>query len=141
MASDNKTKANDQSVSDFIKSIESPQQQKDIKTLNALLKKLIGEKPIMWGSSIVGFGKYNYEYASGRKGDWMRIGYSPRKQNITLYIMDGFEQHSSLMSQFGKYKTGKSCLYIKQLTDIDMIKLEALIKASLDHMEALYPSQ
>ncbi len=85
MASDNKTKANDQSVSDFIKSIDSPQQQKDIKTLSALLKKLTGKNPVMWGSSIVGFGKYHYEYASGRKGDWMRIGYSPRKQNLTLY--------------------------------------------------------
>ena len=93
----------------------------------------------MWGDSIIGFGKYHYKYASGREGDWMRIGFSPRKQNLTLYIMDGFEKYSELLESLGKYKTGKSCLYIKKMQDIDINILKELVKESLIHMEKLYP--
>jgi hypothetical protein len=88
----------------------------------------------MWGDSIVGFGKYHYVYPSGREGDWMLISFSPRKQNITLYIMSGFEQYEELLSTLGKYTRGKSCLYIKRLSDIHLPTLKKLIQASVDHM-------
>jgi hypothetical protein len=93
----------------------------------------------MWGDSINGFGKNHYKYATGREGDWMSIAFSPRKQNLTLYIIDGFDKHRDLMEKLGKYKTGKSCLYIKKLLDIDIKILKELVKESLLNMERLYP--
>jgi hypothetical protein len=88
----------------------------------------------MWGSSIIGFGNYHYVYASGREGDYFLTGFSPRKQNLTLYIMAGFDQYDELMKKLGKYKTGKSCLYIKKLEDIDLSTLRELVKQSVEHM-------
>jgi len=92
----------------------------------------------MWGRSIVGFGSYHYRYASGREGDWMLTGFSPRKQALTLYIMDGFDGHEDLMSKLGKYKTGKSCLYVKSLEHIDMDVLRELVTESVAYMRRTY---
>ena len=92
-----------------------------------MMREITGERPKMWGSSIVGFGSYHFKYASGREGDWPVTGFSPRKQALTLYIMTGFEKHGALMKKLGKYKTGKSCLYIKKLEDVDQVTLRKLI--------------
>jgi hypothetical protein len=90
----------------------------------------------MWGDSIIGFGSYHYEYASGREGDWFLTGFSPRKQNLTLYLMSGFEEYDNLLKNLGKFKTGKSCLYIKKIEDVDLQTLTELVKQSVAHMEA-----
>ncbi len=88
----------------------------------------------MWGTSIVGFGSYHYKYASGRENEWFLVGFSPRKQNLTLYIMSGFDDYESLLADLGKYKTGKSCLYINKLEDVDLPTLRELVKKSVTHM-------
>ncbi len=94
----------------------------------------------MWGTSIVGFGTYHYKYASGREGDWMLTGFSPRKQALTLYIMAGFEKYQELMDQLGTFKTGKSCLYVKRLSDINLDVLEELVRESVRYMKTQYPA-
>ncbi len=133
-----KTKASKASVAAFIKSVD-PARQADCETIIALMQRMTKSPPQMWGTSIVGFGTYHYHYASGREGDWPRIGFSPRKQNLTLYIMNGFDSEPELMAALGKYKTGKSCLYVNSLTDINLKVLEKLVKASLKYMSAKYP--
>ena len=125
------TKFTKASVKDYIEARGSEQQRADSRQLIALLKQLTNKKPKMWGPSIVGFGTYHYKYASGREGDWMITGFSPRKKDLTLYIMMGFEKHPELMKQLGKYSTGKSCLYIKRLSDINIPTLKKLIKSSV----------
>jgi hypothetical protein len=102
------------------------------------MKQVTGEEARMWGDSIVGFGSYHYKYASGREGDWFLTGFSPRKQAITLYIMAGFEQYDGLLNKLGKYTTGKACLYIKKLEDIDTNTLVELVKQSVAHMVKIY---
>ena len=134
-----KTTQNEDSVDEFLKSIEDPEKQKTSLQILDIIKEISGKEPKMWGDSIIGFGKYHYKYATGREGDWMRIAFSPRKQNFSIYIMDGFDNHSDLMEKLGKYKTGKSCLYIKKLQDIDIKILKELMKKSLLNMEKLYP--
>ena len=135
----NKTTQNEDSVKEFLKKIEDPEKQKTSWQILEIIKEISGKDPKMWGDSIIGFGKYHYKYATGREGDWMRIAFSPRKQNFSIYIMDGFDNHSELMEKLGKYKTGKSCLYIKKLQDIDIKILKELMKKSLLNMEKLYP--
>jgi len=98
-----------------------------------------GEKPAMWGSSIVGFGSYHYKYASGREGDAPLTGFSPRKQALTLYITAGFDRYGDLKQKLGKYSTGASCLYVKRLADLDQEVLRQLVKESVEHMRGLYP--
>lgn len=122
-----KTQKNDGDVGKFLDSIEDEQQKNDAKIVVQMMKEASGEKPVMWGESIIGFGTYDYKYATGREGEWMRIGLSPRKQALTLYIMDGFAQSHELLNRLGKYKTGKACLYIKKLEDVDMGVLRELI--------------
>ncbi len=133
-----KTKLNDASVDDFIESVEDESKRDDCRRVLELMKNATGEDPKMWGSSIVGFGTYHYKYASGREGDWMKTGFSPRKQNLTIYIMDGFGRYDELMSKLGKHRTGKSCLYVKRLSDIDFKVLEKLVKASVRHFDQKY---
>jgi hypothetical protein len=99
-----------------------------------LLKEVTGKPPEMWGDSIIGFGTYHYRYASGREGDWMLTGFSPRKQNITLYIMAGFDEYAGLLERLGKHSIGKSCLYIKRIEDIDLDTLRELVRLSVAHM-------
>ncbi len=134
-----KTKLNDASVETFLASVDESRRQ-DCAAVVALMQKITKSPPKMWGSAIIGFGSYTYQYESGREGDWPLVGFSPRKQNLTLYIMAGFAEYEDLMAALGKHKTGKSCLYIKQLNDIDMKILEKLIKASVKYMKAKYPA-
>lgn len=136
--SKNKTRENDVSVSNFIKNIEDPQRKKDCQTVHQMLKKITKTSAKMWGASIVGYGKYHYKYESGREGDFMKIGFAPRKTSLTLYIMPGFGRYDELMNRLGKYKTGKSCLYIKKLEDVDIKVLEELMKSSFDYMTEKY---
>lgn len=128
--SDLKTKPSKASAIKYIKSVDHPTRQKDGLTLLELMTEITGEKPVMWGGSIIGFGSYHFKYASGREGDWMKTGFSPRKSNISLYIMNGFDEYESLLSQLGKHKTGNSCLYINKLADIDIEILKEMIHHS-----------
>jgi len=130
-----KTKVNDASVADFLSSVVDEQKRKDSFEILKIMKQITKEEPKMWGSSIVGFGTYHYKGASGREGDWLQIGFSPRKQNITLYIIPGFEQYQGLMKKLGKYSTGKSCLYVKRLSDVNVDVLKELITESLKVMK------
>ena len=100
------------------------------------MKEVTGEEAVMWGKSLVGFGSYDYKYASGKAGSWFLTGFSPRKQSMTLYIMPGFDQYDDLMSDLGKFKTGKSCLYVNKLEDVDMDVLRQLVQLSADHMRS-----
>lgn len=128
-----KTKKNDGDVEKFLNSVQDEQRRKDTKTVTRLMEEITKEKPVMWGASIIGFGTYHYKSpATGREGDWMRIGLSPRKQNLTLYLMDGFSEYSKLLARLGKHKTGKSCLYINQLEEVDMDVLSEMIKKSYE---------
>jgi hypothetical protein len=130
--SDLKTRPTGQSVERFLHSI-ADEQRRDCLTVLGLMREITGAEPKMWGGSIVGFGSYQYQYESGRAGDWFIAGFSPRKQNLTLYLMSGFEAYSDLLKKLGKHKTGKSCLYIKRLEDIDLAVLKELIKQSVQH--------
>lgn len=130
-----KTQVNDASVRDFLNSVEDEQKRKDSFEILKMMKKAAKAEPKMWGTSIVGFGSYHYKGASGREGDWMLIGFSPRKQNLTLYIMPGFERYPQLMKKLGKYTTGKSCLYIKKLSDVDVEVLKELMTESVEVMK------
>lgn len=130
-----KTKVNKASVDKFLHSIKEEKKRADSFTVLELMKQLTKAEPRMWGSSIVGFGSYHYKYASGREGDWFLTGFSPRKQNLTLYVMPGFDQYDSLLSKLGKFKTGKACLYINKLEDVDLPTLRALVTQSVNHMK------
>ncbi len=133
-----KTKATKASVMKFLKGIENEQRRADGLKMLELMLKITKREAKMWGSSMVGFGSYHYKYASGREGDWFLTGFSPRKNDLTVYIMNGFSSYSDLMSKLGKYKTGKSCLYIKKLEDIDLKVLSQLIRKSLNDMRKTY---
>jgi hypothetical protein len=134
-----KTKATDASVEDFLNTIEEEQKRADCFAISKMMQQATRAKPKMWGDSIVGFGAYHYVYASGRGGDWPLVAFSPRKGNITLYIMAGFEQYNDLMQKLGKHKTGKSCLYIKSLADVNKGVLKELIAKSVAHIKATHP--
>lgn len=133
-----KTRLNDANVDEFIAAVDDPQMRTDCEKIIAMMSAATGEPPRMWGKSIVGFGSYHYVYPSGREGDWMQIGFSPRKRNLTLYVMPGFDSYGPLLSRLGKHKTGKSCLYIKRLADIDEDVLQQLIDASIVYMRKKY---
>jgi len=135
---ENKTIENKASVSAFLNSIDDPRRRSDAKKVAAIMRRVTGKPPRIWGTSIVGYGKYHYKYASGREGDFMLVGFSPRKQNLAVYIMPGFEEFQALMKKLGKYKTGKSCLYIKNLEDVDLTVLEKLIERSVRAMRKRY---
>lgn len=130
-----KTKVNDASVADFLGSVADEQKRKDSFEILKIMQQITKEEPKMWGPSIVGFGSYHYKYESGREGDWMQIGFSPRKQNITLYLIPGSERYQELMNKLGKYSTGKSCLYVKRLSDVNVDVLKELITESLKVMK------
>lgn len=127
-----KTKENKASVSAFLKAIPDAQRRVDALAVAAMMKAVTKAEPKMWGTNIVGYGSQHYKYDSGREGDWFRTGFSPRKDTLTLYITSSFEQYPDLMAKLGKYKTGKSCLHIKRLTDVDTKVLRQLIASSLD---------
>lgn len=134
-----KTKRHAGDVTAFLEGIADERVRKDAFTVLDLMKKVTRHEPAMWGSSIVGFGTYHYVYASGREGDWPVTGFAPRKKELTLYFMSGFDRHAALMKKLGKYKTGKSCLYIRTLDDIHIPTLRQLVKDSVAAMKKLYP--
>ena len=129
-----KTKLNEGDVYMFLNSITDDKKREDAFTILNLMQEATDAKPNMWGDSIVGFGSYHYKYASGREGDWFLTGFSPRKQNLTLYIMPGFEKYKTILNRLGKYSTGKSCLYIKKIEDVDLDVLKELIEQSVNYM-------
>ncbi len=135
-----KTRPTTTKVEAFVASVLDEKRRTDCEQVAGLMQEVTGEDPVMWGASIIGFGSYHYKYASGHEGDFMITGVSPRKQALTVYIMEGLSKHSDLMDRLGKYKTGKSCLYIKKLEDIDMDVLKQLIETSVATMRELYPS-
>lgn len=135
-----KTQPNNQNVETYLNSIEPQQRQEDCFTILKLMQEVTGETPQMWGSSIIGFGRYHYKYASGREGDWFVTGFASRSKNITLYIMADFDDYDELMRKLGKHTTGKSCLYIKKLEDVDQDVLRELVKQSVDYMAEMYPA-
>lgn len=134
-----KTKQTDQDVAAFLQSIPDAQRREDCKRMAELMRQVTGSDPAMWGASMVGFGRYHYKYESGREGEWFLTGFSPRKNALTLYIMAGFDRYDSLMERLGKYKTGKSCLYVKKLDDIHIEVLRELIGESVQYMKRAYP--
>ena len=129
-----KTKQTDSSVAAFLDSIEDGRKRADAKAVAKIMKRVTRSRPKMWGGAIVGYGQHHYKYESGREGDWFLAGFSPRKQALTLYIMPGFSSYGPLMKKLGKYKTGKSCLYIKKLEDVNLEVLEELVSRSVEHM-------
>lgn len=134
-----KTKVTDTSVIDFLESIPNEQVRSDCQTIVQIMRQATNSSAKMWGSSIVGFGTYHYQYASGHEGNTLRIGFSPRKQNIVLYISKGDQEYQELISRLGKHSVGKSCLYIKKLSDVDLPTLEKLIQGSINHLLEKYP--
>ena len=138
---ENKTQKNRASVTAFLNAIEDRQKKSDSKKIAAMMRRASGSRARMWGTVIVGFGSYHYKYASGREGDYFLAGFSPRKQNLVVYIMPGFKDFAALMQKLGKYKTGKSCLYINKLEDIDESILEKLIDRSVTLMRKRYETK
>jgi len=133
-----KTKQTNQSVEKFLNGISDKKRRDDCFTILELMKQATKAEPKMWGSSIIGFGNYHYKYESGREGDWFLTGFSPRKQNLTLYLMSGLGNFSELLKKLGKHKTGKGCLYINKLEDIDLPTLKKLIKEGFTYMAKKY---
>ena len=135
---ENKTKESDASVDAFLDAVENDERRTDCKTLLNLMAEVTGSEPRMWGSSMIGFGSYHYRYASGREGDWFITGFSPRKKALTLYIMPGFDGYDELMGRLGKYTSGKACIYVRRLDDIDLEVVKEMVLASVLHMRAQY---
>jgi len=133
-----KTKRNDASVIAFLDSVENTTRREDSYRVLDVIKKITKKEPEMWGQNMVGFGSYEYKYESGREGSWFVTGFSPRKQNLVVYIMPGFSDISEMLEKLGKHKIGKSCLYINKLSDIDIKILEKIIKKSIIQMEKMY---
>jgi hypothetical protein len=127
-----KTKPNDQSVDDFLQAVPDERKRRDSYVILEMMKRATGAQPRMWGGSMVGFGTRHYRYASGRQGDWFVTGFSPRKQNLTLYLAYALDRYEALLKKLGKHKTGKGCLYINKLDDVDMSVLEELIAQTVE---------
>lgn len=136
--SENKTKPTDESPYDFINTIENETKRNDSLKLIEIMKEVTGHEPVMWGESIIGFDEYHYKYDSGREGDFLKVGFSPRKAALTLYIMSGFKPYEEKLKKLGKHKTGGSCLYVKKLDDIDLDILKEMIIHSVNYISDRY---
>jgi len=132
-----KTQVNDASVTKFLEGVADEQKRNDSLEILKMMKQITNEEPKMWGSAIVGFGSYHYKGKSGREGEWMLTGFSPRKQNLSLYLMGGFDEHAGLLNRLGKFTTGAGCLYIKKLEDVDRQVLAELVQASVNRLKQL----
>jgi len=132
----NKTQPTKASAKKFLDAVENEQKREDSYAILEMMERITGEKAVMWGDSIIGFGSYTYKYASGRTGDWPVTGFSPRKSSLTIYIMTGFKDYLKIMKNLGKHKTGSSCLYIKKLDDIELKLLEKLIVDSVKRIQS-----
>jgi hypothetical protein len=130
-----KTKKNKASVEKFLNSVKDEKKREDSFKILKLMKQITKAEPEMWGTSIIGFGSYHYKYASGREGDWFLTGFSPRKQSLTLYLMTYLEKNKEILKKLGKYKTGKGCLYINKLEDVDLKVLKELITTSIKKLK------
>jgi len=135
----NKTIETNSSVEDYLAAIAPKEKQEDCRVICTMMGELSGHPPKMWGPSIIGFGTYHYKYESGREGDFLRIGFAARAQNISIYIMPGYQDFEKELSRLGKYKKGKSCLYLKHLSDVDVTVLEEILKKGLRLMAEKYP--
>ena len=135
---ENKTQQNNASVTGFLAAIEDPQKRADCKAIAKMMRDATGKRAKMWGSSIVGYDRYDYQYESGRSGSFMMTGFSPRARNISIYIMPGFGKYGALMKKLGKHSTGKSCLYINRLDDVDQNVLARIISESVKEMRRRY---
>jgi hypothetical protein len=136
-----KTKETAVSVDDFLDAVPDPQRREDAKKLRSLMERVSGFPARMWGPTIVGFGRYRYRYDSGHEGEMARIGFSPRARELVLYIVEDFSRHQALMDRLGRYKTGKCCLYVKRLSEVDEAVLEELIRESLAYTREKYPER
>ena len=134
-----KTKATGTDVDAFIEAVPDPVRREDAKAVAALMARVSGAAPAMWGPTIIGFGSYHYRYDSGHEGEMCRLGFSPRKAELVLYVLNGSPEQDAQLARLGKHKTGKSCLYIKKLADVDMAVLEELVRGQLASMDARYP--
>ena len=141
MAAEAKTKPTNESVKEFLNRIPKAERREDCFTVLKMMEEITGDKPKMWGPSIVGFGTWHYKYASGHEGDWPIAAFSPRKTDLTLYLTPGFQKYSEMMGKLGKHSTGKSCLYIKRLSDIHLPTLKKLIKTSIKDLNAYTKAQ
>ena len=135
-----KTQPTPASVNAFLDTLDDDAKREDSKTVAALMADITGAPAVMWGTSIVGFGQYHYRYASGREGDFFETGFAPRKRALTLYVMDGFSEYDALLSKLGKFTTGKSCLYVKRLADVDQAVLRKLVERSVAAIRKKYPT-
>lgn len=135
----NKTQPAAETVEAFLAGVEPERKREEAHELLAMFQRITGCAPVMWGASIIGFGSYHYRYESGREGDFLATGFSPRKAQHSLYIMPGYEDFADILARLGKHSMGKSCLYIKTLADVDMDVLEALVRAGLDKLKAKHP--
>jgi hypothetical protein len=138
MAAENKTQVTAASVDAFLDAVSDPQRREDAKAVRGLMERLSGQPATMWGPSIVGFGVYHYKYESGREGTWARIGFSPRAKELVLYGL-GVQRHADLIARLGKHKTGKGCLYVRKLADLDEAVLSELITTEWKDMKARHP--
>ena len=144
---ENKTKPTGQTPEEFIAAVEHDGKREDAKVLDAMFRRVTGEEPVMWGPSMIGYGTYHYKYDSGREGDFLRTGFSPRKAKHSIYLMGGYcddvtsEKNAGLLARLGKHSQGKSCLYINKLADVDQDVLEELIRVNWDAMNKLYPPE
>ena len=134
----NKTQATDQSPEEFIASVQPEKRRKDGEALLTFFKEVTGFPAAMWGPSIVGYGRYHYTYATGREGDFLATGFSPRKARLSVYIMPGYQDYAEILGRLGKHKLGKSCLYINKLSDVDMDVLAELVRAGLRDLDKIW---
>lgn len=135
----NKTQPTDADVAAFLHAVEHPTRRADALALDALFQEITGWQPRLWGPSIIGYGQYHYRYSSGLEGDFLATGFSPRKASLSIYIMPGYQDYGAILSRLGKHKSGKACLYVNKLADIDMTVLAELIRAGLDDLARTYP--
>lgn len=140
---DIKTRPSEVSVESFIGAVENPTRREDARAVCAMMERVSGERPRMWGPSIIGFGSYHYRYDSGHEGTMCRLGFSPRKGQLVFYVLTGYMEadagEAELLARLGKHKTGKSCLYVNKLADVDMAVLEALTARAWNWMNRRYP--
>jgi len=135
----NKTQPTPEDVEAFLDAVEPERRREDAQTLNALFQRATGWSPVMWGPSMIGYGQYHYRYESGREGDFLATGFSPRKTSLSIYIMPGYGEYGAILDRLGKHKTGKSCLYVTKLADVDLDVLAELIQAGLDDLGRKWP--
>lgn len=136
---ENKTKPTEVSPEDFVANVEHPVRRADAQRLLEIFDEITGLQPRMWGPGIIGYGEYHYKYESGREGDFMMTGFSPRKSNLSIYILPGYTDFADLLGRLGKHKHGKSCLYINKLADVDESVLKELIMAGFEDLKTKYP--